>query len=786
MTRTRALALFLAISVPSVAIGAKGDDLVEDVRTFFAGDGAGVEAAPTALLVQQARHDANEAIDFPRQAAAIRRALDGEPTAGATAELVERLGIVGDRSDVPRILELSEHPHQQVSMAAMNSLGRLGGAKAIRRLSTIARSEDSSINGNAVRALGLSSDPEAVEILEDLTRHADTWRRQQALDALALRGGARARRAIHKAFLTSPASDAWATAGAVATLGGPADRRLLVMAATTPHDPRADAAHWALATMSGPETDAILLELAESAPPSRRSTAISSLANVADDAAVELIMSFWDTSPNHRYDIITALGNSKAPSALDGLLTLLDDARPDTAHWFASALAARPEPTAREVLRVLADEEGPLGDAALAQLTTIGDKSATSRLLARFDEDGRLPPPETLTFLAVHGGDEGWQLIEEVLADGTANDRNYVVWALQARGDEDAATRLLDLVESGDSWTASSAMSALEGMGDFARDGLRGLLMKRLEDGQDFDAVASTLARLGGDEARDALVSRLNEGTTAERWSAMSALGQMDDPEARGALMALMDDEDASMRSTAISTLLWSGTQEVPAEILDKALADEDITVRTTAIGALANQPDGIERLLAFAEDEDPTVRSTAISTLGSSGDPRAEEVLIGALDDPEMSQSAMWSLQSMGSREGAAAIRDVAESSEDAAVRMSAIGMLGQDPSTEATEILSGHLLSDEPGEASAALYALQSKGNSSAAEAIAELLDEIADDEDDVDGLRWQAAQALQGIGGRVARERSDLLEEILGSADQGLMDMGDWGCGMDYFGP
>jgi HEAT repeat protein len=772
--------MFAAVALPSAAIGALGNGFVNEVQAFFGGNGEG-SAAPTRLITPTVRLDPSQAIDFPRQADALRRALDSDPATGATAELVARLGIVGDRSDVPRLLDLGEHPNQAVSMAALQSLGRLGGPRAIRRLTTVAKSEDATHNAAAVAALGLSSDPRAVEVLEDLSRHADAWRRQQALDALAVRGGARARAAIHRAFLKANSGDAWASANAVATLGGPADKRLLIAAATSPHDPRADAALWALATLSGPDTDELLIRMAETATGPRRSTAISVLASVTDPRAVEVLLDLWDRSPVNRYDVINALGASEAPGALDGLLTLLGEGRTDQAVWLASALAARPEETAREVLRVLASEEGPLADAALSSLTTLGDPSAVTRLLARFDEDGRLPPADTLTFLATRGGDEGWQLIEEVLAEGSQSDRANVVWALQARGDEDAATRLLDLVDTSDSWTASSAIGALEGMGEFARDGLRTILLQRLEDGTDFAAVSSTLGRLGGDEVREALVKRLDDGTDGERWSAISALGQMDDPSARAALEAMIDDADPTIRNTALSTLLWSGSQQIPPEMLDKALLDEDVTVRTTAIAALANQPgpEGIDRLLEFVDDDDPSIRVTAISTLGSSGDPRAEDVLISVLDDPDLSQSAMWGLQSLGTDEGRAAIRNLAAHSDDPERRVAALGMLGQDPSSEAGDVLAASLHADDAGEASAALFALQARGNSSAAEAIATLLDEI-DPDDDPHGMLWQVASALQGIGGRVAREHADQLEDILGSADQGLMDMGDWGCG------
>jgi HEAT repeat protein len=265
------------------------------------------------------------------------------------------------------------------------------------------------------------------------------------------------------------------------------------------------------------------------------------------------------------------------------------------------------------------------------------------------------------------------------------------------------------------------------------------------------------------------MIGRLESGTDNERWSALSALGQMDDPAARAALEAQLDADDPTLRATALSTLLWSGTQEVSPEVLDAALKDDDLGVRTTAISALGTRgsAESVDRLMGLMDDEDPTIRSTALSALAQTGSDEAEGVLIASLDDPELSSSAMWGLQSMGSREGAEAIRSVATEGE-LDQRLAAIGMLGGDPSQEAGEILADRIHSEDFGEASSALYALQSRGNSSAARAIGELLDDL--DGDDETGLRVQAASILQSMGGPVARERAEELAEIMGMGMDG----------------
>lgn len=767
----RKSALLPAVAAAGIALGALGRDPVAAIAGMAGPDET---AAPVPVAMETAA-PASAAFEFPREAAAIRRELAADPPAGVTAELVDRLGIAGSPTDVDALLPLSEDPNQRVSAAAIGALGRIGGRRAVERLATMARSNDGNVNSIATHALGLSSDPRAEAVLQDLAGHPDSWRRQAAYEALALRGGERARRAIHKAFATCPPGEAWMVASAVALLGGAADRRLLVSVATSAHDPRAEAAMWALASMTGPGTDDLLLVIARGATGTRRNSALGALAAVRDPRAVELLVEAWDQGQQYRYTVVQALGQSKAEGALDALLALMDRARPDQAPWIVDALAARPEPGAREILLSLAREPGPQGQHALAALSRLGAEGVADLLVARFDEQGQLPPPDALAYLALHGGEQGWSLLEEVLAEGNGNDRNSVVWALQARGDQDAADRLIDLVRDADSWTSSTAMSALEGMGEQARDGLRAVLLEQVRaDDASLAAYGPTLARLGGDEARDLLVARMKDGTSSERQAALTALGQMEDPSARAAMKEMLDSDDPALRGAALQTLLWSGDGEVEPGLLERALADPDPLVRSAAVGVLGGRgsPEALDRLVLLVDDPDLSIRTSALSALGATGAPEAEEALIAALHDPELSQTAMWSLQSLGSRSGAAAIRAVA-SDGDAEQRIAAIGVLANDPSPEAGEILAERLHGDAPGEASSALWALQSRGTTAAATAIAEMIDRL-DPQADAD-LRFQAASSLQAIGGSVARERAEQIEEILSQPGAGAAPSG-----------
>ena len=770
------LLVALAIAVPSVGLGAFGDVVVEKARDVFAPSN-GLMARTVAPAEPTLALPAAKARVLPKDLAEVRSRLDLASSPAELEELLARLGILGDATDIDRLEPFHTHRNMQVRAASFQALGRIGGEEAVERLTAYANGPvgDPDMFG-AVAALGLAPDAAAGRALAKLAASPEQYRRDAAFSALAIRGGPIARRVLHKALLDGAVAQAWYAAQNVARLGEEPDARLLMRLAVHPGQ-RGDAALAALQQLPGEQVDRFLIALADEVTGARRDQVITALGGVRDPAVVELLVEVIEGAPRHRASGWQALGQTRAPGAIGALLDLISQASPADGWAVANALAARPEDEARMALRSLAVGDDALADAALGSLATLSDPKATELLLARYDEDGRLPPSDALTFLATQGGDEGWQLLEDVLAEGNQSDRNAVIWALQMRGDEDAVTRLLDLAKS-DPTAGSTAMGALEMMGDDARDGLRGILVERIENGEDGDWGQSmqTLARLGGPEARQILEKRLENGTQMERMNALSALGSMDDPEARTTLTELFrTSDDSSMRTQALSTLLWSG-DGLPPELVDEALADDDPSVVAQVVGALPQTglPDVTEKLIGLADSDDLGVRTAALGALTQSGGPDAELTLVAALDDPDVAQSALWNLQTLGTPGARDAIRDAA-SSDDPMLRTQAIGALGSDTSPEALELLATGLEAGETDVVSASLSALQSRGNSSAAEAIAEFLGGVAGSEDpDELNLANQAAWALQGIGGGASSQHKDLIEQVLGADATGSMGM------------
>jgi HEAT repeat protein len=783
----------VAIAVSCLALGAAMPSLASEARERLgelgifrpAATGGAASGSDRDHRKSSSNRQISKTRTIPRELPSLRRALDAEPPPVVAAELVERIGILGNGDDVDRLLPLLDSPNPRLSQAAAMALGRLRAAGAADELLDLAHGADPQRGALAVQALGLSEDPRVVDALVKLSRDSDAWRRVVALESLAQRGGAKARAAVHRAFIKGPATEAWQVASAVATLGEKPDIELLVRVATNIGDPRGDAAMQALGGIAGPDVDRALIQVARESRWPRKASALAALANVRDPEAVDVLVAAARENRMNRYSVLSTLGSSRAPGALEALLDLAADARPDEVPSLASALAFRPEPEAREAMYELARQGGSAGQAALSALAMMEDKGAVALMAEAFDLDGQLPPQEALVFLARGGGEEGWSLLEEVLAEGNSGDRSSVIWALQARGDEDATSRLLDIARSDDQWVSGAAMGALESMGEDARGGLVALLTEKMEDpdAPDFDQVTQTLARIGGDEARELLLGRMNGGTDREQAAALSALGQMDDPAAREALRAaFLQGDDPSLRAQALSAMAWGGAGGgLDDETLEAALHDANPEVVSTAIGALGalGRPDAAERLMGLMQHEDPAVRTQAISALGSTGSKDAEGALIAALGDPETGDMAMWSLQSLGTPGAREAVRGVAREGSPER-RVAALGALGSDPSAEAGEILEESLGSEDPVLLSAAVGALSARGTTSSARALGELLDRMPEEGDEDGGgygMRYQVASALQSLGGGAFREREELIQGILGTAGLGMGDFLNW---------
>jgi HEAT repeat protein len=713
----------------------------------------------------------------------VRFELDRAHSPAATIELLERLGILGSGADAPRLEQHADSGHAAVRSAALTALARIGDQRSLDLLLGYVHSQDEELSRPAIAALGRVESDRAMDELRHLAGDADAVRRSTAWRALALRGGSEPRAILHRIARTCPPNDVWSAVAAVATLGEEVDQRLLLVLARSGRGRRSSAALGALSQSPGPAVADALIALAEE-PSHLRVEALAALGGLEDPRAVGVLEEAGRARPSDRRVVIQALGRSRAPGAVEALVGLAEEASQEEVVLVFAALARRQEPEVGDLLRTMAREDSALGGEARSALAIRNDPQATALLVEAFDEDGTLPPAAALEHLAIHGGEAGWSLLEEALATGGTELRSGVVWALEKRGDADATDRLLHLARNDGRAVSSMAAAALEQMGDRARTGLRDILVERVTEGTAVDHGQSLqlLARLGGEGVVELLEGRMREGTSSERRQALAALARVEDPSAVEAVRSLYrESEDPVMRAEAVNHLVWGGSLD--DEMLDAALQDKDPSVVVTVATALAHRggEDSKARLLKLVDADALQVRSTALSSLAQLGGEDADAALVLGLQDEELAPRIMWSAATSSSPKVLEAVRDVARSASPE-LRSNAIGALSSDPHPGTMDLLTEALRDADSGVAESALLALRGRGSSSAAEAIGGLLDDLPE-EDGLARLRYDAAHALQAMGGSAAEERAGEIERVL--ASPGPMSGVVFGVGVDSLG-
>lgn len=222
---------------------------------------------------------------------------------------------------------------------------------------------------------------------------------------------------------------------------------------------------------------------------------------------------------------------------------------------------------------------------------------------------------------------------------------------------------LIEALQDEDNTVRANAANALGMIGPEAKDAVPHLI-ELLKDENYYvqDNVIHALEQIDPETGVIfALIKTMEGKTPIENMTAVQALGRIG-PKAVPALIEAMQDEDSSMRESAIYALWWMQPQTDPeaTEVvlaLIKALGDENSDVRVRAADALGQigpkASAAVPALIEALKDEDSSVRKSAAEALGKIGSETSVAVpaLIKALKDEDSSvgSAAAYSLQQIG-----------------------------------------------------------------------------------------------------------------------------------------
>ena len=161
-------------------------------------------------------------------------------------------------------------------------------------------------------------------------------------------------------------------------------------------------------------------------------------------------------------------------------------------------------------------------------------------------------------------------------------------------------------------------------------------LLRNGTPNKQFSAVKA-LGEINDPRVRPAMIEALRKPSPAVRIAALGTLERMADPTAFSEVEKLLHDPNASVRGAAVEAAAkCGGTRAVPA--LLRCLKDTSWEVRQASANALGvlGERSAVDGLCGLINDPDRDVRESVIAALGQLADRRAIVPLVPALLDPE------------------------------------------------------------------------------------------------------------------------------------------------------
>src|SRR5262249_54409179 len=133
---------------------------------------------------------------------------------------------------------------------------------------------------------------------------------------------------------------------------------------------------------------------------------------------------------------------------------------------------------------------------------------------------------------------------------------------------------------------AEVAQAAIDALANLSTQEAIETLLALTSDPSRRDACVAALAQLGAE--RIPMISRgLSHSQAAVRRATVNALGRMKQPRASDSLSAALDDDDPSVRLTAVNVLAQLGSRNAERKVVSMARTDSDPSVRRAAQKAL-------------------------------------------------------------------------------------------------------------------------------------------------------------------------------------------------------
>lgn len=432
------------------------------------------------------------------------------------------LGFIGDPAAVPSLIPLASDSDSAVRRAAIFALGKIGDPVCLSVVSEALHDEDAEVRWNAATALGRVGDPSALDALVPRLQDPDSHVRGAAATAL----GSIGHKAAVAPLVDTSRDENAIVRGSVAT---------------------------ALGRIADPGTVSVLVVLSQDDDAVVRSSAVTAVGRARFETGIDMVQAalhddcaevrgaavhvmarlrpsrdltafLADSDPSVRRAALAAIGEGTGAGE-SALILALQDADEEVRSVAVAALGRRHSETALIRLEeVLEDPSENVGEAAVQSLGQIVEQRDRLVLVRALGSSHRAVRLAAVEVLAIDGGPGVRPAVEELVRHPDARTRAAAAQALGRIGDPRSAPVLIETLHDPDSYVRGFTATALSRIGVGSEDA-RAALLARLDD--PVEAVVGLAARalgaLGGDTVVKALQRcALNDGNSL--WTRATAV----------------------------------------------------------------------------------------------------------------------------------------------------------------------------------------------------------------------------------------------------------------------
>jgi HEAT repeat protein/nucleoside phosphorylase len=427
---------------------------------------------------------------------------DKEPRVRGTCATA--LGHIGDPAAVPSLIPLARDLDSGVRKAAVFALGKIGDPVCLPAVSEALRDESAEVRRNAASALGRVGDPSVLNALLPLLKDPDSRVRGGTAAALGWLGHESALPSLVDTSTDKNARVRGSVATALVRIG---DLGTLGVLVTLSQDKNVVVRSSAVSAVGRarfePGIDLVQAALDDDSA-EVRGAAVHAMARLTPSRDLTTFLA--DSDPSVRRAALAAIGEGTGAGE-NALILALQDEDEEVRSVAVAALGRRHSEAAISRLEeVLEDPSENVGEAvvqSLGQIVEQRDRPVLIRALGSAHRAVRLAAVEVLT---IDGGPGVRLAVEKLVRHPDARTRAAAAQALGQIGDVRSAPILIETLQDRDSYVRGFTATALSRIGVGSEDA-RAALLARLDD--PVEAVVGLAARALGALGGDAVVSAL-------------------------------------------------------------------------------------------------------------------------------------------------------------------------------------------------------------------------------------------------------------------------------------